>query len=199
MKRILLLLIILGSLQSCVTTQPTLNNIESELSYAYLHAIASRAGLNCTVANRSDDNYGIDATVAHYDEIPGTYRTDVSLRVQLKATKNKGAETKTHISYPFSGMEGYNKLRENKGEPHRILIVLFLSEIESNWLTITEDELIMKHAAYWVCLYGAEQSTNDTSKTVYMPKANLLTPEALKSLCQEIGKGNIPIYNKPKK
>ncbi|MCF8324411.1 MAG: DUF4365 domain-containing protein [Leadbetterella sp.] len=175
----------------------TLNNIEAELSYAYLHAIASKSGLSCTIANRSDDNYGIDAHVSYFDKIPGTYITDVELRVQLKATKNKGAETPTHISYPFSGIQGYDKLRENKGGAPRILIVLFLSEIEANWLTISEEELIMKHAAYWVCLYDAPPSTNKSSETIYLPKANLLTPDALKALCQEIGIGNIPTYIKP--
>jgi hypothetical protein len=60
------------------------NEIESELSYAYLHAVTSRAGLNCKIENRHADNYGSDAIVDYFDAIPGSYRTDVSLRIQLK-------------------------------------------------------------------------------------------------------------------
>ena len=37
-------------------------NIESELSYAYLHAVASRAAMSCRDGNRHEDNNGIDAT-----------------------------------------------------------------------------------------------------------------------------------------
>jgi hypothetical protein len=39
------------------------NDIKSELSYAYLHAVASRAGCECQVAGRHSDNQGIDAVV----------------------------------------------------------------------------------------------------------------------------------------
>ncbi len=173
------------------------NDIESELSYAYLHAIASKAGLNCKVENRHGDNYGIDAQIDYFAAIPGTWRTDVSLRVQLKATINRGSETDTHISYPFKGIEQYNRLRTNSGEPHRILVVLYLPKDPNEWLSIGPDELILKQAAYWVCLYGAEASENGTSKTIYLPKASLLTPESLVNISQEIGRGIIPNYNLP--
>lgn len=175
----------------------TLNDIEAELSYAYLHAVASRAGLNCQYSNRNADNYGVDATIEHFDVITGTYIKDVTLRVQLKATKNKGKETSTHIQYTFKGIPAYDKLRQDFGQPHRILIVLFLTNDESDWLKVTVDELLLKNSAYWVCLYGAPQSANQTGETIYIPKANLLTPQSLRTLCQDIGRGNIPMYIKP--
>jgi hypothetical protein len=64
-------------------------------------------------------------------------------------------------------------------------------------VNITEDEMLLKQAAYWVCLYGAAASANGTSQTIYIPKANLLTANSLSTLCQEIGIGNIPNYNLP--
>ena len=36
-------------------------NIESELSYAYLHAIAAHSGFGCKIGTRHDDNAGVDA------------------------------------------------------------------------------------------------------------------------------------------
>lgn len=172
--------------------------IESELSYAYLHAVATRAGLNCKIENRHGDNYGVDAQVDYFGPIPNsTWRTDVSLRIQLKATMNRGAETATHISYPFRGIDQYNRLRLNVGEPHRILIVLFLPTNAEEWLKISDAELLLKQAAYWVCLYGAAASANDTSQTIYLPKENLLTPNSLNTLCQQIGSGNVPTYILP--
>lgn len=171
------------------------NDIESELSYAYLHTVASKAGLNCKVENRHGDNYGIDAQIDYSSNIPGTWRTDVSLRIQLKATINRGFETDTHIAYPLRGINQYNQLRILSGEPYRILIVLFLPVNAAEWLHISHTGLLLKQAAYWVCLYGAEATATTTSKTIYLPKANLLTPQSIITLCQEIGRGNFPQYN----
>lgn len=38
-------------------------NIESELSYAYLHAVAAKAGMSCKQGDRHDDGAGVDAEV----------------------------------------------------------------------------------------------------------------------------------------
>lgn len=173
------------------------NEIESELSYAYLHAIASRAGLNCKYENRHGDNYSVDAVVDYFAPIPNIYRTDVSLRIQLKATTNKGAETATHFPFFFKGIDQYNRMRTNKGEPHRILIVLYLPQDATTWLTCTPDELVLKYSAYWVGLYEAPASANATGETIYIPKANRLTTDSLIKLCQNIGLGNIPTYQIP--
>ncbi|WP_436490341.1 DUF4365 domain-containing protein [Chitinophaga sp. ARDCPP14] len=172
-------------------------NVESELSYAYLHAVASKAGMNCKVENRHGDNYGTDALVDYFAPIPNTYRTDVSLRIQLKATTNIQSETSTHFSYSFRGIDQYDKLRSNRGEPHRLLVVLLLPNSDNEWLSCSIDELILRNAAYWICLYNAPASTNQVSQTIYIPKTNLLTPDSLVAICQEIGQGNIPTYTVP--
>lgn len=39
------------------------NEIEEALSYAYLHAVAAKAGMSCKVGSRSDDNAGVDAEI----------------------------------------------------------------------------------------------------------------------------------------
>ncbi len=175
----------------------TSQNIESELSYAYLHAIASKAGINCSIVNRHSDNYGTDATIDYYDNIPNTYITDVSFRVQLKATTKAIVENKGHFSYFLKEIDQYDRMRTDKGQPHRILVVLFLPDKPDEWLDCTPDQLILKKAAYWVCLYGADESDNKTGVTIYLPKANLLTPSSLIGLAQNVGMGNIPIYKKP--
>jgi hypothetical protein len=41
----------------------TSNDIESELSYVYLHAVASKVGASCNITNRSLDGNGIDAAI----------------------------------------------------------------------------------------------------------------------------------------
>ena len=62
-------------------------NIESELSYAYLHAVASKAGMACSQGSRHEDNNGIDASLTAWGPFAdGGYLTEVNIKVQLKAT-----------------------------------------------------------------------------------------------------------------
>ena len=54
------------------------NNIEAELSYAYLHAVASKAGVGCKLGSRHDDNAGIDAELTGWGPFPnGGYLTEI--------------------------------------------------------------------------------------------------------------------------
>lgn len=46
-------------------------NIESELSYAYLHAVAASAGVDCGIATRHEDNAGVDARLTGWGPFPG--------------------------------------------------------------------------------------------------------------------------------
>jgi len=64
----------------------TSQNIESELSYAYLHAICGKAGLSCKQGDRHDDGAGVDAEITYRGELPHPYITEVQLNIQLKAT-----------------------------------------------------------------------------------------------------------------
>lgn len=68
----------------------TPQDIEAELSYAYLHAVASRAGVACQAVTRTHDNLGIDAMLcmaADFGE--GAVLTEVALHIQLKATTKR--------------------------------------------------------------------------------------------------------------
>jgi hypothetical protein len=63
------------------------NEVESELSYAYLHAVAASAGMEACVLGRHADKLGIDAAVTANDDFgEGAVLTDITLHVQLKAT-----------------------------------------------------------------------------------------------------------------
>jgi len=68
---------------------------EAELSYAYLHAVAAKAGVACMDANRAHDNAGIDATLHLVKDFgPQALLSEISLHVQLKATIKKPAVRK---------------------------------------------------------------------------------------------------------
>jgi hypothetical protein len=172
-------------------------NIESELSYAYLHAVAAKAGMSCKQGDRHDDSAGVDAEVNYRGPTTHPYKTHVQLNIQLKATIKDEASHEHHLSYFIQGRDRYEKLRTNDSDIYKILVVLFLPQDASSWLYCTPDELMLKKAAYWVCLYGAEPCANQSGQTIYLPKANLLTPESLKILVESAVHKNLSTYEKP--
>lgn len=176
----------------------TQQDIESRLSYAYLHAVTSHAGFVCRPAIPDEDKEGIDAVVTAYGSFPGAWRTQITINVQLKATVGVPADDGTHLSYFVQGIRRYDKLREDHREPVRILVVLFLPPQHADWLSHSENELILKRCAYWASLRNAPASDNDTGKTVKIPKDQILNPDNLKKLVARLALGNdIPCYLMP--
>src|SRR5260221_8526321 len=153
-------------------------DVEAELSYAYLHAVAAKSAIGCTVVSRHEDNAGIDARLTAWGLSPdGGYRTEVDLNVQLRATISKPAEDDTHYSYFLRGVQRYNDLRTPTVSTPRLLVVLFLPEDADEWIGVGEGELILRRCAYWVSLRGAAATTNSSGETVKIPKVQTFTPE----------------------
>lgn len=171
------------------------NNIEAELSYAYLHAVAAKAGVGCKVGSRHDDNAGIDAELTGWGPFPGGgYLEEVDLKIQLKATVKAPAIAGEHWSYSLQGIQRYDDLRNEAFGTPRILVVLFLPDDPNQWLHHTEDALTLRRCAYWVSLRGAEPSNNQTAQTVYLPKAQRFDPDGLQALMARLSRNEIPRY-----
>jgi uncharacterized protein DUF4365 len=158
-------------------------NIEAELSYAYLHAVATRAGFSCEYRNRHLDGAGVDATITEDGRklADDSILTSFSLDVQLKATYRELRERDGRSSYSLS-VPHYDKLRIEEVAAPRVLLLLRLPQNPEEWLQISEDALVAKRCAYWVSLRGAAASENDKNQTVYVPRENLLTPQGLTNL-----------------
>jgi len=170
-------------------------NIESELSYAYLHAVASHAGMGCRLGSRHEDNAGVDATLVAWGPFAGSsYRKEVDLKIQLKATVRDPAEIDGCYSYSFSGIAQYDDLRSDAVATPRILVVLFLPPTNREWITHSQQALSLHRCAYWVSLRGAPESTNRTSQTVYLPKHQVFDVTGLKTLVAEVARNAIPVY-----
>jgi hypothetical protein len=158
----------------------TFANIESELSYAYLHAIAAKAGVACSVMDRHLDNVAVDAMLTGWGPFQGGGPlTEVNIHVQLKATIAAPVDNGNTYSYALSGISAYDHLRAKTKATPRLLVVLFLPRNNVDWLLHSEDELALRRCAYWVSLYDAPDTTNETSVTVYIPKNQIFNAEGL--------------------
>lgn len=177
----------------------TTQNIESELSYAYLHAVAASAGVHCHVAGRHADNAGVDAQLTGWGPFPdGGFRNEVDIKVQLKATIKPPAQIHDTWSYSLDGVNHYDDLRSDAYTVPRILVVLFLPPNEAEWLAHTEDALTLRRCAYWASLRGAPASRNDTAQTVYLPRTQRFDRDGLLRLLGRISRNDIPSYTNPR-
>lgn len=171
------------------------NDIESELSYAYLHAVASKAGVGCKIGTRHDDNAGIDAELTGWGPFNG-YRQEIDIKVQLKATVKPPQEHEgKFLSYCLNGISRYDDLRNETVSTPRILVVLFLPANSDEWLTLDDESLVLRKCSYWVSLRGASQSSNTSSQTVYLPKSQRFDPDGLLALMEELSHNRIPKYH----
>ena len=170
-------------------------NIESELSYAYLHAVASHAGMACNVGNRHEDNNGIDATLIAWGPFTnGGYLTEVTIKVQLKATVAVPVDDGANLSYFLRGVNRYDDLRAESVSNARILVVLFLPANAQEWLHHSADQLALRRCAYWQSLRGAPVTSNGSGATVKLPKNQMFSAQSLTGLAARLSKPDFPRY-----
>ena len=173
------------------------NDIESELSYAYLHAVAAHAGAACYIAGRGYDGNGIDAILTGWGPFPnGGYLNEITLHIQLKATVGLPVEQNGHYSYYLQGKQRYDDLRTDTVSMPRLLVVLFLPANNAEWLQISAEQLLLKKCAYWVSLRGAGEG-NTTGQTVYLPKTQILTGTSLTGIFSTLSHNTPIIYKEP--
>lgn len=159
----------------------TSNDIEEELSRAYVQAVAARAGY--TTAHYSKDRDGIDMLI----RAGGKMRPAID--IQLKATINLGNPSNGFFHFPLRS-ENHNLLCFPSQTP-RLLVVLDLPRDQAKWLTIAADELILRRKAYWLSLREHDETENEASITVHIPEQNLFNVDNLHWLMEQSRQGSI--------
>ena len=168
----------------------TPNDMKAELSYAYLHAVASRAGLGCESAGRTADGAGVDAVVRAKERFSaGSIFTDFTVEIQLKATSSEAvADARGRYSFVLT-LDHYNKLRDTGIHAQRLLVVLYLPPDDSQWLRHSTESLIAQRCAFWVSLWDALASANAASQTVYIPRSNPFSIDGLRAIMAQASLG----------
>ena len=75
----------------------------------------------------------------------------------------------------------------------QLLIVFYLPSDDADWLVHDEDGLLTRRCAYWVSLRGAE-FTDQGSKTVYIPKINVVSVDGIRNLMTRLSKDEVINY-----
>lgn len=163
-----------------------INTQKEEFSYAYIYAVASAAGYSFQRATTPLDQVGVDVTITAVPETIESRRLTL-LDLQLKCT-SRDVLTDDQIKYPLP-VKNYEELRYEEHSVPRILVVVVVPDNSDEWLYQTQEELCLKHCGYWVSLRGQPVTQNQETVTVYLPRENVFTVDALKSMMQRIKTG----------
>jgi len=63
---------------------------------------------------------------------------------------------------------------------------------ETQWLSLSEDELILRRCAYWLSLTGRRATTNRRSIRLRIPRSNTFTVESLPDILARSKVGRTP-------
>lgn len=153
----------------------TSQDMEEALSRVYVEAVAAAAGYTTAVPIPDRDSVDL--------QIRAGGRMRPSLDLQLKATVNLQllGDGKLSFKLPVANYEG---LRCETQIP-RLLVVLDLPRDSSQWVTITANELILRHRAYWMNLRGFEATHNKSFVTVRIPRQHVFNVESLRALMDQ--------------
>ncbi|WP_157174386.1 DUF4365 domain-containing protein [Thiocystis violascens] len=165
-----------------------IQSIEELISVSYVSAIIARSGF---APNAISSDFGIDLEVRHIAN-HGNKRIDLGtiLELQLKASVNWQLEGDC-VVYDMD-VDAYNRLvfrRENSSRPCA-LVLCCLPKDETAWMHVCEDELKIKKCCYYFFINGVE-SSNASRKRLRIPRNQLLTPESLHQLKDELYMGEI--------
>ncbi|HEY2282589.1 MAG TPA: DUF4365 domain-containing protein [Solirubrobacteraceae bacterium] len=152
---------------------------KEDLSVAYAHAIATAIGVTCDTPKR--DINGWDAVFRARD----TDLADAAqLAVQLKCTASRltrvadGSELSFHLD-----RSDYDHLRVVRTHPPRLLVVVeVLHPSPSDWIDVSEQELLMRASAWYVDLVGQPALPDGQASTaVRIPLGQRFDPAALRA------------------
>jgi hypothetical protein len=145
-------------------------------------ALAIAAGLNLA---RYDWDPGMDRIISTPG--PRGARTSPMIQVQIKSWSSPTG-TDTYWSYPLK-TKAYNDLAEQHPvEVRRYLVLCIVPDDVRRYARAGHDDLRFHRAAYWHWLGDEhrldEPEGRESTKTVYVPKVQLLTPDTLVALVE---------------
>jgi len=112
------------------------------------------------------------------------------LELQLKCTATPDFNDGV-LRYPLPAKNYGDLIPKNVFVP-RILVVVIIPADVSNWLTMSEERVILRNCAYWLSLRGAPESENEHTKTVHIPVTQRFDAHALRDIFQRISNGAAP-------
>lgn len=163
-------------------SRPT-NHTKADISTAWVSAIVTKAGFVARPASSGGD-YGVDIEAVDIVQSGTKYiQGDALLHLQIKCTwvfKKDGSDLVYRLS-----VDDITRLRKSKRLARTLLVVCCVPMDESVWIRCTEESLILKEAAFYIDARDIPIPDTKKNKTFRIPRAQLLTPEAVAKMADE--------------
>jgi hypothetical protein len=153
-------------------------NARKELySLAYVSAVAASAGVQ--VEHLHFDYDSVDC------QLVSKKPRRPQLGLQLKATATDCIQG-DHLLFDLP-IKNYVDLRDPERHVPTLLVVLHLPEEEDDWMRFSDQDLLLKNAAYYLNLVGFEESSNKKSVRVKIPLAQRFNRDSVNALLDYVG------------
>lgn len=161
----------------------TIENIKEALSIRFVELIAASKGYK--TSSVYPDN-GTDLSIIEVD-----YRTENAkkryfdtgreIKIQLKATSESSINENDDIIKYDLETKTYNDLISRMETRYPLILILFVLPTQiSDWINISDHELIARKCAYWFFPEEVEQlTTNATRKRIKINKENILNDDTI--------------------
>lgn len=155
-----------------------INQRKELISRAYVSAIAAQVGFRSMIPDVDDDSVDLILKGRGYS----SSIRNPQLEIQLKCTANdKGDENYLNYQLPI---KNYNDLRGENILCPRYLFVLVVPSETHAWLSYELDHMKIKHRCYWISLKDFDETANETTVMIKIPRENLLTASSMLSLME---------------
>jgi hypothetical protein len=160
-----------------------LQHTQESLCRAHIFAVAGIAGINHGLQDAFD--YGVDGQFKIIVDRPNGRRASsgYSLDFQAKATtdwERKGGQ----IIYDLEAKTYDDMVTRDPSEVTLMLILLCLPADSAQWHQTTPDATVIRNCCYWHILPPGPPCGNTSSKRIFIPETQLLTPESLRGLLE---------------
>jgi hypothetical protein len=163
-----------------------LGGMKEELSFAYLHMLASATGLDVGTWRQDYDVRDISLrSTVDYADLTQDGLSDAGIDVQLKCTGQERVDRDDTIAWSLSQRTLGKMNRTNRTTPY-MLCVLVTPADAGFWLNSSVDGLLARSHMYYQ--WGHDLPlliAGNESQTVHLPKANVLSPATLLELMKE--------------
>ncbi|KPU42148.1 hypothetical protein OXPF_39270 [Oxobacter pfennigii] len=166
----------------------TEEHIKEQISRAYAKAIAARAGI--VLREYEGLDYGLDGRFSDVQYDTGRKRyveSGFGIDFQIKATTNilpKGNK----LFYDLE-VKNYKDLIKTKIGTPRILIIYSMPKQSEKWITVSDEDTVLKRCAWWCSLKGRDDTENEKKKRIEFPVSQKLTPDELRRLIECVKAG----------
>lgn len=172
-----------------MNSQMTDEDRKELLHKAYLQAIVAKAGFS---NQQPEKDYGVDGYLYKVKKgLNSLFPSRIPLAYQLKASSSSNVYQikESYVHFKLDG-SAYNKLVDMyTDEQDCVLIVFCLPEKDTDWIRTSETELSIRQCCYWEILRETEHINQDSSKTIKIPRTQILDEYSLSDLIDKVNEG----------